>query len=177
MSDLDDKVEELSPECSKVKKLAYKIINEPQRMIGKVREDPLYFLSIAAGVLLPTAIAATVAYNMQDDYSQEVVKQATIWTKNIGFFAVNIPTHLYTHKNKFENLDDVKHETKTLVTSNLFGLVANTILQPLAHGFALDHGIKDPLAVVLTYFPVGGAVTYAKILYDDFKGAIGLKKK
>ena len=164
--------------CERVSKLYHKSINEPKRLWGRFREDPWYFASVGAAFMVPTLMAGIAAYVMEKyNCSQDTITSYAIWIKNAGFFVVNVPMHLYTHRKKFETLKDLLKETRIIVSSNLFGLVANTILQPRAHGLALNYGMTDPWAVLLTYPPIGGCVTYLKVLYDDFMGAIGLKKK
>lgn len=158
-------------------RLYHKVINEPRRLCREIKRDPGYFVSVGTAFIVPTLMAAIAAYAMKDDYSQDTIKNVAIWTKNVGFFAVNIPMHLYTHRKKLETVEDWFKETGTILSSNLAGLVLNTILQPKAHGLALNYGITDPGAVLLTYPPVGLGVTYLKVLYDGVMGAIGLKKK
>ena len=172
MKSLCDTVSELSS------RYYHKAVNEPKRLYGRFREDPFYFASVGAAFIVPTLSAAIAAYVMeQHDYFQDDITSCAIWVKNAGFFIVNMPKHLLTHRKKFENLADVLRDAGIIFSSNLFGLVVNTIAQPVAHAAALEHGITDPWAVLLTYPVIGGAVTYLKVLYDDFKGAVGLKKK
>lgn len=183
MGSLCDKVNELAHKYCHVAKektvnLYHRAINEPGRLWSEFRKDPWYFASVGAGFIVPIIAAGIGAYMMKKyNYSQDTITNTVIWIKNAGFFLVNIPMHLYTHRKKFETLKDWLKETRTIFTSNLFGLVVNTILQPRAHSLALDYRITDPGAVFLAYPVVGGAVTYLKILYDGFMGAIGLKKK
>jgi len=180
---LCDKVSELASKYYyNVKESSYhlyqRVTNEPRRLCSRLREDPWYFASVGTAFIAPTLAAAITAYVMEHhNYSQDTITNYAIWTKNAGFFIVNIPMHLYTHRKKFETKKDWLNETKTIISSNLFGLVANTILQPRAHSVALNYGMSGPWAVLLTYPPVGFCVTYLKVLYDDFMGAIGLKKK
>ena len=164
--------------CDKVKKLSAKFIDEPRRLYSRVKEDPWYFVSVGSAFIVPTLAAGISAYLMdRAGYEQETITKSAIWIKNAGFFVVNVPMHLYTHRKKLDSISDYIKEGGTILSSNLLGLIVNTIAQPEAHELALNYGIKDPWAVLLTYPPVGGAVTYAKVLYDDFMGAVGLKKK
>src|SRR3989339_1367595 len=96
---LCDRVRELANRYPALnEKAAYvyhKAINEPKRLYGRLREDPWYFASVGSAFLAPTLMAGIAAYGMKKyNYPQDTITSYAIWTKNVGFFVVNVPMHL-----------------------------------------------------------------------------------